>query len=81
MGGGRERRAAARRWRGSPGLAPLALPSYILVVLMGFYLIGPLINLIPLGSISSWAFKPYCDDRLLGISPTCKSAARQGRGE
>jgi len=37
---------------------------------MGFYLIGPLITLIPLGSISSWAFKPYCDDGLLGISPT-----------
>jgi hypothetical protein len=37
---------------------------------MGFYLIGPLVTLIPLGSISSWAFKPYCDDGLLGISPT-----------
>ena len=36
---------------------------------MGFYLIGPLVTLIPLGSISSWAFKPYCDDGLLGISP------------
>jgi hypothetical protein len=32
---------------------------------MGFYLIGPLVTLIPLGSISSWAFKPYCDDGLL----------------
>jgi len=37
---------------------------------MGFYLIGPLVTLIPLGSISFWAFKPYCDDGLLGISPT-----------
>ncbi|KAG2560943.1 hypothetical protein PVAP13_8KG110802 [Panicum virgatum] len=37
---------------------------------MGFYLIGTLVTLIPLGSISSWAFKPYCDDELLGISPT-----------
>ena len=37
---------------------------------MGFYLIGPLVTLIPLGSISTWAFKPYCDDGLLGISPT-----------
>jgi len=37
---------------------------------MGFYLIGPLVTLILLGSISSWAFKPYCDDGLLGISPT-----------
>ena len=37
---------------------------------MSFYLIGPLVTLIPLGSISSWAFKPYCDDGLLGISPT-----------
>jgi hypothetical protein len=37
---------------------------------MGFYLIGPLVTLIPFGSISSWAFKPYCDDRLWGISPT-----------
>ena len=37
---------------------------------MGFYLIGPLVILIPLGSISSWAFQPYCDDGLLGISPT-----------
>jgi hypothetical protein len=37
---------------------------------MGFYLIGPLVTLISLGSISSWAFKPYCDDGLLGISPT-----------
>jgi hypothetical protein len=37
---------------------------------MGFYLIGPLATLIPLGSISSQAFKPYCDDGLLGISPT-----------
>jgi len=37
---------------------------------MGFYLIGPLVTLIPLGSISSWAFKPYCDDGFLGISPT-----------
>ena len=37
---------------------------------MGFYLIGPLVTLIPLGSISSWATKPYCDDGLLGISPT-----------
>jgi hypothetical protein len=37
---------------------------------MGFYLIGPLVTLIPLGSISSWAFKPYCDDGLLGISST-----------
>lgn len=27
---------------------------------MGFYLIGPLVTLIPLGSISSWAFKPGC---------------------
>ena len=37
---------------------------------MGFYLIGSLVTLIPLGSISTWAFKPYCDDGLLGISPT-----------
>jgi hypothetical protein len=37
---------------------------------MGFYLIGLLVTLIPLGSISSWAFKPYYDDGLLGISPT-----------
>ena len=37
---------------------------------MGFYPIGPLVTLIPLGSISSWTFKPYCDDGLLGISPT-----------
>jgi hypothetical protein len=38
---------------------------------MGFYLICPLVTLIHLGSISSWAFKPYCDDDgLLGISPT-----------
>jgi hypothetical protein len=37
---------------------------------MGFYLIDPLVTLIPLGSISSWAFKPYFDDGLLGISPT-----------
>jgi len=37
---------------------------------MGFYLIGPLVTLIPLGSIFSWAFKPYCDDELLDISPT-----------
>jgi hypothetical protein len=44
---------------------------------MGFYLIGPLVNLIPLGSISSWAFKPYCDDGLLGISPT-KGAPGEG---
>ena len=29
---------------------------------MGFYLIGPLVTIIPLGSISSWAFKPYCDE-------------------
>jgi hypothetical protein len=41
---------------------------------MGFYLIGPLITLISLGSISSWAFKPYCDDGLLGISPTATMA-------
>jgi hypothetical protein len=39
---------------------------------MGFYLIGPLVTLIPLGSISSWDFKPYCDDELLGISPTAE---------
>ena len=37
---------------------------------MSFYLIGPLVTLIPLGLISSWAFKPYCDDGFLGISPT-----------
>jgi hypothetical protein len=37
---------------------------------MGFYLIGPLVTLIPLESISSWAIKLYCDDGLLGISPT-----------
>ena len=30
----------------------------------------PISNPNPLGSISSWAFKPYCDDGLLGISPT-----------
>jgi hypothetical protein len=36
---------------------------------MGFYLIGLLVTLIPLVSISSWAFKPYCDDGLLAISP------------
>ena len=40
---------------------------------MGFYLIGPLVTLIPLESISFWAFKPYCDDGLLGISPTDKT--------
>ena len=40
---------------------------------MGFYLIGPLVTLIYLGSISSWAFKSYCDDGLLGISPTDNS--------
>jgi hypothetical protein len=44
---------------------------------MGFYLIGPLITLIPLGSISSWAFKPYCDDGLLGIKPTFSSSGQQ----
>ena len=43
---------------------------------MGFYLIGPLVTLIPLGSISFWAFKPYCDDGLLGISPTELSFAK-----
>ena len=37
---------------------------------MGFYLIAPLVTLISLGSISSWVFKPYCDDELLCISPT-----------
>jgi hypothetical protein len=37
---------------------------------MGFYLISPLVTLIPLGSISSWIFKPYCDNGLLDISPT-----------
>jgi len=37
---------------------------------MGFYLIGPLVTLIPLGSISSSTFKPYSDEGLLGISPT-----------
>jgi hypothetical protein len=42
---------------------------------MGFYLIGPLVTLISLGSISSWAFKLYCDDGLLGISPTPRSFA------
>jgi len=31
---------------------------------MGFYLIGPLVTLIPLRSISSWAYKSYCDDGL-----------------
>ena len=44
---------------------------------MGFYLIGPLVTLIPLGSISTWAFKPYCDDGLLGISPTAARSARR----
>ena len=43
---------------------------------MGFYLIGPLVTLIPLGSISFWAFKPYCDDGFLGISPTAITAAK-----
>jgi hypothetical protein len=42
---------------------------------MGFYLIGPLVILILLGSISSWDFKPYCDDGLLGISPTPGSSS------
>jgi hypothetical protein len=37
---------------------------------MGFYLLDPLVILILLGSISSWAFKPYYDDGLLDISPT-----------
>src|SRR6185437_10014798 len=46
---------------------------------MGFYLIGPLVTLIPLGLISTWAFKPYCDDGLLVISPTRPSTG-QGRG-
>jgi hypothetical protein len=45
---------------------------------MGFYLIGPLVTLIPLGSISSWAFKLYCDDGLLGISPTVVFIASRG---
>ena len=40
---------------------------------MRFYLIGTLVTLIPLGSLFSWAFKPYCDDGLLGISPTILS--------
>ena len=45
---------------------------------MGLYLIGPLVTLIPLGSISFWVFKLYCDDGLLGISPTV-SPLRVGR--
>jgi hypothetical protein len=40
---------------------------------MSFYLIGQLVTLVPLGSISSWTFKPYCDDVLLGISPTVRT--------
>ena len=45
---------------------------------MGFYLIVPLVTLIPLGSIFSSAFKPYYDDGLLGISPTVYSFTTLG---
>jgi hypothetical protein len=40
---------------------------------MDFYLIRPLVTLIPLGSIFFWAFKPYCDDGLLDILPTART--------
>jgi hypothetical protein len=63
-GGGK---GEARLTRGG---APFAPATYIQGILISFYLIGPLVTLIPLGSISSWAFKLYCDDGLLGISPT-----------
>ena len=50
----REGAAAAREVVRLTGLCrPLAPPSYIQGILMGFYLIGPLVTLIPLGSISS----------------------------
>jgi hypothetical protein len=74
---GRRPREGGRRlgrWRGSQVVSPLS-PSLVYIGRTnGLLSHRPITNPNP-----SWAFKPYCDDGLLGISPTQKAPQEEPR--